>query len=81
MAPPETRMGQPAVEAIVNEATTPTRNSHDAANQAHHHGLSKKLALHVALSCANGHADADFPRALTHGNQHDIHDSNSAHQQ
>ena len=30
---------------------------------------------------ANGFADSDLPRSLGDGNQHDIHDADSAHEQ
>src|SRR6266704_2442564 len=52
-----------------------------AANEAQHHGLAQKLQLNGLFRRSDGNTNANLPRAFSHGNQHDIHDANPAHNQ
>jgi len=59
----------------------PGEHAQHAADQAHHDGFTEKLHLNVLLRGADRQPYADFPGALSDGDQLNIHDSNSSHQQ
>src|SRR3954469_10471133 len=52
-----------------------------SSEHAEHHGFYQELPLHIFFRGADGHADADLARALSHRHQHDVHDANAAHDQ
>src|SRR6202035_4573319 len=61
--------------------TEETENqSNGSAHQAHHHGLAQELHLHISFGGAHGHADSNFPGALGHGYEHDVHNSDAANE-
>ena len=43
--------------------------------------FDEELAEDVALGCADGFAQTDFLGALSHGNEHDVHDADAANKE
>src|ERR1043165_6223066 len=56
-------------------------DAQNATNAGKRHGFSDELKADVAFARANGLAYPNFPRSLSHGHKHDIHNANAAHQQ
>src|SRR5208283_3972483 len=50
----------------------------DTAGDGHGEGLDEELKLNVAALRPYRHAQADFPRPLAYGHQHDVHDPDAA---
>ena len=44
-------------------------------------GLDEKLLQDVMAAGADGHSQADFPRAFRHRDEHDVHDPDATHHQ
>src|SRR6185295_6777400 len=57
------------------------RNSDEASDDRDQDGLRQELTNDVGLACTNGAANTDFPGAFKNGSQHDVHDTDAAHQQ
>ena len=56
-------------------------DAQQAAGAGERHGFHQELADDVAAARAHGLAHADFACALGDGDQHDVHDADTAHQQ
>src|SRR3990172_3286607 len=52
-----------------------------APNRAQYDGLSKELQKYIPPPSADALSQADFPCSLGDGDEHDVHDSNTAHYQ
>ena len=59
-------------------ATKADNDARQAADEANHYGLGKKLKQHVEAACANRHANADFAGSFGDRDQHDVHHANAA---
>jgi len=59
-------------------------NSHAGSNtdrpteETQRDGFDKELHQNIAAARAHGHADANFPGALGHAHQHDVHNADAA---
>src|SRR5581483_3860315 len=58
--------------------TDPDGHAEGAADEGQEDGLDQELGEDVAALGAEGLADADLPRPLGHGHQHDVHDADAA---
>ncbi len=56
-------------------------NADHPANEADEHRLDQELLHDVVVTRPDRHPDADLVRALGHGYQHDVHDTNAADHQ
>ena len=54
------------------------QHAQSSAHDADKHRFDEELGQHVALTCADSHAYADFTRALRNGYEHDVHDADAA---
>ena len=74
-------------KAHVGKRASQTQNqpgyqqSDQAAKNADHQGLDQELQQDPFTAGADRFTNADFPGPLSHGNQHDVHDADSADQQ
>src|SRR5579872_1358433 len=56
-------------------------NSYRATGEREHGGLEQELYADVGAACADGLTNPDFAGAFGDGDEHDVHDSDAAHQQ
>src|SRR5688500_11942714 len=54
------------------------RDAEQAPERGEHHGFGEKLSADVTRRRADRLAQADLPRALVHGHEHDVHDDDPA---
>src|SRR5260221_11338114 len=57
------------------------RDAENAADGAESDSLNEELQKDVAAFCADGFADADFPRTFRNADEHDIHHADAADEQ
>ena len=77
----EGAVGQPIMAPAVNETRQSGRDADTSADQAEGYGLDEKLAENIVGIGTHRHPQSDFPGALGHRHQHDIHDADAPHQQ
>src|SRR5207245_4398139 len=71
-----------AAEEGVGKAAADAKNDADSSTEAaEHDGFDEKLSHNIAWTRSDGHADADFTRALGDGDKHDIHNTDATHNQ
>lgn len=74
--------GRPTGEQRDEGGRTPSeQNADDPADERQSHGLDEKLKHDLAPCRPDSHADADFPRPLCNGDEHNVHHADSAHEQ
>ena len=81
MAGSDGKVGQLRNAVTASRYSAAHQNSGDAANQTEHYRFNKELFHDVACATAHRHAYADFVGAFRDGDEHDVHDSNSADNQ
>src|SRR5262249_7889607 len=57
------------------------QNANRSTHDAQHHSFQQKLLLHVVFGGADRHAYTNLSRPLSDGNQHDVHDADTADDQ
>ena len=70
------------VEPYVSTATVKAeQDTEDPSCACQKNGFHQKLLHDIRRSCPDGFPDADFPRSLFDGNEHDVHHPDSPDQQ
>ena len=59
--------------------TSAEQDPYDSAHAGDNCGLTEKLGDNVSGPGAQGLADTDLPGPLCHGDEHDVHDADAAH--
>ena len=78
----ETLVGSTSTNNGISSANpTPEEDADDPAGAGERHGLDHELRHDVPVPGAQRLPDADLPRPLPHGDEHDVHDADAADQQ
>jgi tetratricopeptide (TPR) repeat protein len=77
----ETKLGQPMTLAIKKGESDTDSDTNQSSDRAEDHRFCEKLHSDIAAPRPDGHADSDFTRSFSDGDQHDVHDADTTHQQ